>query len=134
MTAAGTPWKVGLCYDIFKDIFEWRTGSMPAANLLVLVKLTGGFLPPNSRAGDIEIYDSGLLRIFESDTDVAETTNRTSEGSGVFCDLLGMRGFFQQAPIFHDEGSGTAPDVNFEPDGFSGEPDSNGNCIPEVEG
>lgn len=83
---------------------------MPTAQLSVLVKLSGGFLPPNSRAGDIEIYDNGLMRIFESDTAIAER----QIGRQKVVDILTFarnNGFFTFENVFHDQGTGTAPDV-----------------------
>ncbi len=84
---------------------------MPVSNLAILVKMSGGLLPPNSRAGDVEIYDNGRMLIFESDTDIVE---RQIDRNKVMGTLQYCRetGFFQLPNIIHDSGaSPNVPDV-----------------------
>lgn len=73
--------------------------------------MSGGLLPANSRAGDVEIYDSGRMLIFESDTDIVE---RQIDRQKILEILQYSRetGFFQLPNIVHDSGSSpNVPDV-----------------------
>jgi len=81
---------------------------MPAANLSIIVKMSGGMLPPNTRAGDLEIYDNGKLLIFESDTDIVERMVPREKLLNIL-QVARQSGFFQLDNIIHD--SGNTPNV-----------------------
>jgi hypothetical protein len=83
---------------------------MPAPNLSIFIKMSGGTLPPNTRAGDVEIYDNGRMVIFESDTDIVER----QVDRNLILDILRFareQGFFQLPNVVHDSDSPTVPDV-----------------------
>jgi len=84
---------------------------MPVANLSIIVKMSGGSLPPNSRAGDVEIYDSGRLVIFETDTDIVERQLPREKVVDIL-QFARQSGFFQLSNILHDTGNPmSVPDV-----------------------
>ncbi|MDQ3239221.1 MAG: hypothetical protein M3P33_01735, partial [bacterium] len=83
---------------------------MPTANLAIFIKMSGGLLPPNTRAGDVEIYDSGKMVIYESDTDIVERFVDRNQ----ILDILGFarsNGFFELENVSHDSESPNVPDV-----------------------
>jgi hypothetical protein len=81
---------------------------MPLANLSIIVKMSGGMLPANSRAGDLEIYDNGKMLIYESDTDIVERMIPRDKILNIL-QTARQSGFFQLDNIMHD--GGNAPNV-----------------------
>ncbi len=84
---------------------------MPAPNLSILVKMSGGSLPPNSRAGDVEVYDNGRLVIFETDNDIVERQIDRQKVVEIL-QFARQNGFFQLSNVIHDGGNAAnVPDV-----------------------
>lgn len=83
---------------------------MPAPNLSIFIKMSGGLLPPNTRAGDVEIYDNGRMVIYESDSDIVERIIDRNQILDIL-QFARQNGFFDLPNIIHDSDAPNVPDV-----------------------